>query len=603
MICCLILLIFGGSFIIHEEATSTQVKNFYHQGLGKLLLEAELLKSLIENGDQKQIQEQFLKCRDAYKEIEVIIEYFFPFYAGKLNGPPIPFFEESDPDKGAQSPYGFQLIETSIFPKIDKSHLNDLKYHTNETIRYIKEMAKVEESFAMNDENILDAVMEQLFRISALGLSGFDSQVAINSLRECLSGLKGIHAIVKIYKEQIDKITSKKYDDLNSKLHAAQSYLKMQKDFNEFDRMYFIKTFLNPVTKTIGQFKKNSNYSDNSASLYYSAINKNNSLFDTLAFNPNIFLGDNTISPEKIELGKRLFFEPQLSSNSKRSCATCHIPEKAFTDGLRKSLALDGHTLLKRNTPTILNAALQKNLFYDSRSINLEEQVLQVLNNKDEMHSSALMTAENILLKQEYKELYFAAFPDVQKRNSAHDLANAIASYQRTLIALNSRFDKHMRGDSNLSKKEINGFNVFMGKAKCGTCHFLPLFNGAKPPRYYFTESEVLGVPAEKHKNKAVIDNDSGRILITGIPIHLFAFKTPTIRNIALTAPYMHNGVFDTLEEVVEFYDSGGGSGLKIAPENQTLPPEKLKLTRQEKKDLVLFMKSLTDTSVQVKRS
>jgi cytochrome c peroxidase len=160
-----------------------------------------------------------------------------------------------------------------------------------------------------------------------------------------------------------------------------------------------------------------------------------------------------------------------------------------------------------------------------------------------------------------------------------------------------------MRGDSNLSKREINGFNVFMGKAKCGTCHFLPLFNGAKPPRYYFTESEVLGVPAEKHKNKAVIDNDSGRILITGIPIHLFAFKTPTIRNIALTAPYMHNGVFDTLEEVVEFYDSGGGSGLKIAPENQTLPPEKLKLTRQEKKDLVLFMKSLTDTSVQVKRS
>jgi cytochrome c peroxidase len=229
--------------------------------------------------------------------------------------------------------------------------------------------------------------------------------------------------------------------------------------------------------------------------------------------------------------------------------------------------------------------------------MNLEEQVLEVLNNKDEMHSSALMTAENILLKLEYKDLYFSAFPDAQKRNAAHDLANAIASYQRTLIALNSRFDKHMRGDSILSKREINGFNLFMGKAKCGTCHFLPLFSGAKPPRYYYIESEVLGVPAKAGTKKSILDQDSGRYLITGIPLHLFSFKTPGIRNVELTAPYMHNGVFNNLEEVVDFYNKGGGKVLGIDLDNQTLPFDKLQLSAREKKDIVLFMKSLTDTS------
>src|SRR5690606_33311583 len=210
-ISCLFLFMLGGSFIFHENSKSTQVKKVYKNGLLKLLLEAEHLNELIKKGNEKQIQKQFFICRDAYKNIEVIIEYFFPFYATRLNGPPIPYFEESDPEKGAQLPHGFQLIETFIFPRVNKSHQEDLKYHITETIRYIKELSKVEESFAMNDENIWDAVMEQLYRISALGLSGFDSQVAINSLKEFISALNGIHTIVKIYEEEIDNLTTERF--------------------------------------------------------------------------------------------------------------------------------------------------------------------------------------------------------------------------------------------------------------------------------------------------------------------------------------------------------------------------------------------------------
>ena len=135
-----------------------------------------------------------------------------------------------------------------------------------------------------------------------------------------------------------------------------------------------------------------------------------------------------------------------------------------------------------------------------------------------------------------------------------------------------------------------------MGKAKCGTCHFMPLFSGAKPPRYYYIESEVIGVPERADKKTHILDKDSGRYMITKAGIHLFSFKTPSVRNAALTAPYMHNGVFKTLKQVLDFYNNAGGKGLGIAPPNQSLPFEKLHLTEKEKKDIIAFMQSLTHT-------
>jgi cytochrome c peroxidase len=223
---------------------------------------------------------------------------------------------------------------------------------------------------------------------------------------------------------------------------------------------------------------------------------------------------------------------------------------------------------------------------------------MQVLNNKKEMHGSAQASAEKIIKQKEYENMYAKAYPNASLSGAADNICNAIACFERTLIALNAKFDRHMNGVKTLSADEINGFNLFMGKAKCGTCHFAPLFNGSKPPRYYFTESEVIGTPQNNVKQNAVIDTDEGRFAVTGLPMHKFAFKTPTLRNVALTAPYMHNGVFATLEQVVDFYNNGGGKGLKIDPPNQTLPFNRLNLSKKEKKDLVLFMRALTDTLI-----
>ena len=597
-----LFLIFSFSIRNSKLADPAQeTRRFYKQKVDLFKTETTILYKLTKKNNEKLIQQQFLKTRYAYKQIEIFTEYFFPFYAGKLNGLPIPFYEEAEPDKMEQLPTGMQVIESYIFPGLNKQEKKRLQAESSELVRYANELSGVNESHEFNETNIFDAIIEQLYRITALGITGFDSQAAFNSLAECRSSLNSIQQILSFFSDSLAGYFPHEFPDIVVKLKNAQAYLATNIDFNTFNRMEFIQQYLNPVTTIVGRYKISKDYKDNPGALFYAAINKNGIMFSPAAFDPYRFLDDYTTSTTKIELGRKLFFEKRLSSNSQRSCASCHQPGKAFTDGLRTSTALDGHSPLLRNAPTILNAALQRNLFSDSRSRTLEEQVMQVLDNAQEMHASAKETAQKIVNLDEYKILYKQAYPNSPLNNAAKNVCNAIASYERTLIALNAPFDQHMNGSNVLSKDEINGFNLFMGKAKCGTCHFMPLFSGAKPPRYYFVESEVIGVPATSNPRNASLDKDSGRFRITGLPLHMFSFKTPTLRNAALTAPYMHNGVFNSLEEVVEFYNNGGGKGLGIAPPNQSLPFEKLNLTKQEEKNIIQFIKSLTDTTVVTK--
>ncbi|MGG9960177.1 cytochrome-c peroxidase [Ferruginibacter sp. SUN106] len=581
-------------FIKKNEAPPEPVKLWYLQKAKLLENEIVQLQKLAATANEKQLQQQFLRTRLVYKQIETITEYYFNFFAVKLNGPAIPFFEEDEPDMGQQQPNGMQLIESMLFPAYNKTNATALDEAIARLLLDTRTMQETNESDAFSEAFVFDAVTEELFRITALGITGFDSQLAINGLPECGAALKGLQEIIAVFENNFN---TKEYAQLQRLLNDAQHYLQQHNNFNTFNRMEFIRAYLNPVTAIIARYKLAKGLAENKSPMFYSSIKKNNTLFDAGVFDVNKYLDDNTISPEKIALGKRLFFDTQLSVDNRRSCATCHNPAKAFTDGLSTSVAMDGHTALPRNAPTIWNAALQRNLFFDNRSSSLEDQVMQVLNNAKEMHGSAQQAAEKIIAQKEYKPVYAKAFPAAEKANAAQNICNAIACYERTLVALNSKFDKHMRGQLVLSNKEINGFNLFMGKAKCGTCHFMPLFNGTKPPRYYYSETEVIGVPDKNLPAKNKLDEDIGRFAVTNLPIHQYAFKTSTLRNIALTAPYMHNGVFKTLEQVLDFYNNGGGKGLKIAPSNQTLPFENLHLSGSEKANIILFLKTLTDTA------
>ncbi|MEO6541900.1 MAG: cytochrome c peroxidase, partial [Ferruginibacter sp.] len=591
-------IILSSSQIKKTPTPAEQVKQYYLAQTQAFIADLENFKKSIFSSNKKTIQNNFLTCRSSYKKAEALIEYYFNFFALRLNGAPVPYFEEEDPGSGQIEPAGMQVIEALIFPGYSTGKRTELLEMTNKLIGAAKTMLQTNESFAFNDEFIIDAVIEELYRVTALGIAGFDSQLSYNAMKECKAALAGVQNILYSYKAMIAAGNKKNYANLNQLFIGAGAYLDNNPGFDAFNRMYFIQNYLTPITKIVTEFKSANNFNANRSAMYYSISKKDRVLFAPYNFDMNRYLDDNKTSFERIELGKKLFFDTQLSVDNKRSCATCHQPNKAFTDGLKTSVALDGHSPLQRNAPTLWNVALQRNLFLDNRSRSLEEQVMQVLNNKIEMHGSAQLAAEKIIEQKEYKELYKKAYVNAGIREAANNICNAIACYERTLIALNSKFDRHMNGQKKLTANEINGFNLFMGKAKCGTCHFTPLFNGSKPPRYYYTESEVIGTPQKNVKQNAVIDPDEGRFLVTGFPMHRYAFKTPTLRNVALTAPYMHNGVFNTLEQVVDFYNNGGGQGLKIAPQNQTLPFDKLNLSTKEKKDIVLFMKALTDTTI-----
>jgi cytochrome c peroxidase len=296
-----------------------------------------------------------------------------------------------------------------------------------------------------------------------------------------------------------------------------------------------------------------------------------------------------------VALGRRLFYDPILSGDGSRSCGSCHHADKAFTDGLAKPYDMTGKKQLLRNTPTLWNSALQTAQFYDSRTRVLERQLSDVVHNADEMNGSLTDALPRLLHDSSYVALFGRAYPGTATVAEYH-IANAISSYVRTLVGLHSRFDRYIQGETNdFTTAEKNGFNLFMGKAKCGTCHYAPFFNGLTPPLYQETESETLGVPAADGPY-AVLDADLGRYKFTGLPLHRYSFRTPTVRNSALTAPYMHNGAFTTLDAVIDFYNDGGGAGRGIDIPTQTLPADKLGLTPAEKKDIIAFLHALTDT-------
>jgi len=227
------------------------------------------------------------------------------------------------------------------------------------------------------------------------------------------------------------------------------------------------------------------------------------------------------------------------------------------------------------------------------RALTLEDQVSDVIGNKIEMGGSLPEVVKRLQKNRAYRKLFSAAFPENGKNPiDSSEVKNALASYVRSLTGFNSRFDEYMRGNKRaLKPAEVNGFNLFMGKAKCGTCHYLPLFNGMVPPKYVVSDAEVIGVPASP--GDTIIDPDLGWYNIIGIASYKHAFKTPTLRNSSKTAPYMHNGVYKTLEEVMRFYNDGGGAGVGISISNQTLPADSLHLNEKEIDNIISFIKSL----------
>lgn len=540
----------------------------------------------------------FIRSRLVYKQLAVLTEYYNPYETKNLNGPAIDRIESEVADR-IIAPQGFQAIEQLLYGepwsvaqyKVVNTLLSDMQ-------RILEKLeTEPDRKFKFSEPLIWDAARAAIIQLTTGGITGFDSPVANLSLKEGQATVTGIKNLLQIISAHNDAAKGG-LTNLEKLLDKAAAQLSANTAFNQFDRLSFISRHINPIYSELVNARIRSGVS---APEGRSAVNYDvPSLFDENFFNVNFYSPPQEywVNENRVVLGKKLFNDPVLSGPHSRSCATCHKPELAFTDGLAKPYALDNKTLLPRNTPTLWNSGYQTRQFMDSRSDLLENQLTEVVHNLQEMDGSLRKSVGELRRDSIYTSLFKTAYPSEREPVSAFTIANAISSYVRSLRSLNSRFDQYMRGNKQaLNASEKNGFNLFAGKAKCATCHFIPLFNGVVPPFFAETESEVVGVPKTKNKKGAVIDEDEGKYHFTRALIHKYSFKTPTLRNIALTAPYMHNGVYDSLEEVMEFYNNGGGKGLHIAPPNQTLPFDKLQLNKKEISDIIQFMKSLTDTS------
>lgn len=299
----------------------------------------------------------------------------------------------------------------------------------------------------------------------------------------------------------------------------------------------------------------------------------------------------NPQAAEKIELGKQLFFDRRLSGDGTMSCATCHDPEKAFTDGQDISLSYPT-TKNWRNSPTLINVAFQKYLFHDGRAASLEDQALFPMMSAFEMNRNLDFMEEVIRSVPEYVSSFQKVFGGEPTRER---IAMALASFERTILSVNIPLDRYLKGiETALSDDAERGLAIFKGKGRCAECHFgVNLSDDAfyalrvpenpehlSDPRIATTRRFVAKVyHYEDYRN---LSEDPGRFLITKERKDWKAFKTPTLREIAKTGPYMHNGIFATLDEVIEFFDKGGGEG------NTALKP--LGLTIKEKKQLKKFL-------------
>ncbi|MBT1697812.1 cytochrome C peroxidase [Fulvivirgaceae bacterium PWU4] len=594
-----ILIVVGLAVILvscqaQRETPSQQYKKIVAQQIDSLLsyTEHDFLSSARSSQNSEALQEVFFGLRKKYKRVELVTEYFMPVTSRFVNGPALPVLDTEE--HKVQDPQGLQVMEEFIFPQVDTASKEELVRHTEILLVNLKRMRSLWKTTSLTDTLMFDAARLQLFRIITLGISGFDSPVAHHSMPEAAASLKAVNQMLGLFKIHQPSV---QLEALREKLTQASAYLEQHNTFDTFDRAAFITKHIHPVLKQLSsvQAELGIPFVNDARMLKTSAT----TLFDPDVFIPDFFLPGEKyqLTDERIALGRKLFYDPVISGDGKRSCASCHRPEKGFTDGLKRSPALGGG-LIARNAPTLLNASLQNSQFYDMRATTLEVQARDVVSNKDEMHSSVQLSAERLQRNPAYRTLFIDAYKEIGNSVTADMVQNALASYVRSLVSLNSRFDQYMRGDSSrLSREEIAGFNLFMGKAQCGICHFMPLFNGTVPPSFTQTESEVIGVPDRVQWQDAAVDPDEGRYKIHPLAPLRFAFKTPTVRNAALTAPYMHNGVYANLDDVMEFYNQGGGAGIEIELPNQTLPDQKLNLSSTEKEQVIAFIRSLTDTT------
>jgi cytochrome c peroxidase len=536
-----------------------------------------------DNTSLQAAKNELIRCRLAYKRIEWFMDYFFFTSAQAYNRPAKAEVEE--PFMEYQDARGLQQIAVLLFDDHPFRQKKELLLQGELIRSSAADLPSLLYQFSAKDEEILEGIRLELVRLYTGGITGYDAQELKTGISETQAAMKSIHATLAPWLGE--------YPEVEQLLAKCINYLGSSQDFEHFDRLEFLSTYALPLQAAYGKMIRSLDLSLHTRSaINYDAPH----LFSRNFFNSGAFANTTIKDSAILNLGKQLFYDPKLSGNMQRSCATCHQPEKWFTDGLATSASLDRQKPILRNAPSLYYSAYQHAQFWDGRAGRLVHQIATVIKNPQEMNADPAVVLGRLQKEERYLQAFRKTYADSAAPLSLATIYDALATYVGSLAPMQSAMDDYFNGDhSAMNAAQKRGFNLFMGKGLCATCHFAPLFNGLTPPLFELTEYESLGMTATGNLKQPVLDKDEGRYGY--FPMHFYkgAFKTPTVRNTAMTAPYMHNGAFTDLNQVMEFYNAGGGQGLGLTAPYQTLSARPLDLTNEEMQDIIAFLGALTD--------
>ncbi|WP_299254678.1 cytochrome c peroxidase [uncultured Cytophaga sp.] len=584
----------------YQTLYSNRIKEFKQKQIGLVSLIDECDLSNEEQLEKIKIKIQ--QTRVQLKGIDFWLRYLEPISYKKINGP-LPVEWETEVFEKHEAPYKREAAGLTL------AYL----YIEEDEIDKIELKRLIQESVEATDVYLADSITKQLdsyhhfylcnrlylLNLAAIYTTGFECPDTELVLPELLSMLKDVQHMYGSYNKRFPSATlNDEYLNLYKK--TIEFVFNQSSEINAFDHFTFIQQYVNPLY-VLNQ-KMILEYKVSSKSMVDYSLNKNStSIFDKdLYYAQNakgVFsrVSDTVVLKEINDLGKLLFYDPILSGNNMRSCASCHLPTQYFTDTINQTaLQFNRVDRLPRNTPSLLNVRQNHLLMLDGAHSTMQNQAKGVMVNPVEMGSTELEALQKVLNCKEYTTRFtkLLKYTPQEKEITVDHLTAALTIYYTKFSNSYAPFDEAMIEKKPIDPMVQEGFNLFMGKAQCATCHFVPQFNGVKPP-YVNSEFEVIGVP--KDNLFTALSTDNGRSSIYPSDEMKNAFRTGSIRNASYTKPYMHNGVFNNLTEVIEFYNNGGGVGRGLTVLNQTLSSDSLQLTPLEIKKIVVFIEALNE--------
>jgi cytochrome c peroxidase len=548
------------------------------------------------------IKNEIGKTRVHLKSMDFWFRYLEPIAYKMINGP-LPVEWETEVFEKFENPYkreGAGLTLAEIY-------LDEEKKTKDSLLNLIRMSVRSAETYAADSitANLKTHhhfyLCNRLFllNLAAIYTTGFECPDTSRIVPELRSMMNDVNDIYRSFNESFPEMRLP--DSFLVLYQQALSFVNKQTtDYSQFDHFRFIRDYVNPLY-ILNQDAINKYRVVTKSFVDYSLNKRNKSIFNKQLYNgqnpKGLFLriDDEQALAEISRVGKLLFYDPILSGNNKRSCASCHKPTEYFTDtAVATSMNYDGKTRLPRNSPSLINANFNHLVMLDGNHISLQNQTRAVITSPAELACSEKEVIEKVLSCPDYQKAFrklVALTPEEPEITFGH-ITSTITYYYSRFSEYYAPFDEAMNNRKDLPENVRMGFNVFMSKAQCATCHFVPQFNGVKPP-FVSSEFEVLGVPEDTSFKQ--LSDDKGRYNVNPAKETLRAFRTGSLRNSAHTAPYMHNGVFKTMNEVIDFYDAGGGAGKGLEVANQTLSSDSLHLSKTEKENLTQFINSLDE--------